>query len=477
MSIKHGDKSGLNRRGFIKTAAAGLGAAALGTAAPWIWTPRRSFAEVTEFHNSARHVLLLYADGGMRSPAMFNADKILQWNPHVDPEGNPTQPGARGTEWDVGAVFDNAATALPSWGQGEVLAPLPAVSNQIAVLGTVDHQPFEDTSDGNHRTAKLRATTGYFDGKAGLLAQINKHHPMYEGQKRFEAFPPVVIGGGARIYGEAIGADGAYRALFFNGPQDFQRGGIRAFNIHQPDWTTRLGDKLDDRFNQKLALSNAAKVGLYLDSKANRGRFRDILSMPMLNILSDGDVDRTLGTNEMLREAFGLGPWGPRTALAVRMIQLGSPIVSIGVGGWDTHSNEMVDYPPLARDLGRQLAALAYVLPRLAHPDGGTFWDHTLITVLSEFSRDNTERLTGYNSAQGSDHQGLNGSRYQAIPFMGGIVQGGRMFGQTDRVTMAPINREEVFHSQGVLATLADAIGVDPGLFFDQKAVTAMVGG
>ncbi len=470
-------RKGLNRRGFIKAAAAGIGVAAAGTAAPWIWTPRASWAAISEHHASAKHMLILYADGGMRSPAIFNANLSLQWNPHVDGEGRPTQPGARGTEWDVGAVLDNAPIALPSWGQGEVLRPLPAVSDKVTVLGTVDHQPFEETSDANHQTARQRMTTGRFDGRMGFLAQISKFHPMYEGQKRFEAFPPVVIGGGARLYGEATGQDGLFRALFFNGPQDFQRRGIRSFQIPQADWSQQLGQKLDQRFSQRLALDNAARVSLYLDSKANKGRFRDILGLPMLNLLEDGAVDRELGTNQMMREAFGAGPWGAQVALAVRMLQLGSPAVAVGVGGYDTHSNEMVDFPPLAQDLGRQLAALIHVLPRLPHPEGGTFWDHTIVTVLSEFSRDNTERLTGYNSAQGSDHQGLNGSRHQAIPFLGGAIPGGKMFGRTDPTTMAALNREEVFHSQGILSTLADAVGVDPGRFFDEAPVTTMYKG
>jgi uncharacterized protein (DUF1501 family) len=133
----------------------------------------------------------------------------------------------------------------------------------------------------------------------------------------------------------------------------------------------------------------------------------------------------------------------------------------------------MVDFPPLARDLTRQLAALCQVLPRLPHPAGGTYWDHTVVTVLSEFSRDNTERLTGYNSAQGSDHRGENGSRYQSLPFLGGPVAGGRFRGKTDRSTM--MAQDEVYASQGVLASLSDLVGVDPGLFLQERPVTDML--
>lgn len=460
-----------SRRDFLKVAAASVGAA---TAAggPWFWVPRRTWAATTEFHKSAKHTLILYPDGGMRSPSLFNADKITQWNPHVDGNGRPTQPGAPGTEWDLGAVADNTRLAMPSW--GEELPPLPEVSNQVTVLGTVDHEPHKEQSDANHQSAKLRMTTGYPDGTTGFLAQISKHHEMYQGDARFTAFPPVAIGGGARIFGLAGGADFKYRSLFFNGPEDFDRGGPRSFHIPTPDWARGFAARQDERYTARVSPADLQRVGLYLDSKKNMGRFREILNAPMLNILRDGDVDPTLGTNAQLREAFGVAAWGPRVALAIRMFQLGSPAVAVAVGGYDTHSNEMVDFPPLARDLGRQLAALRYVLPRLDHPDGGTFWDHTVVTVVSEFARDNVEKTTGYNSAQGSDHRGLNGSRFQAVPFMGGPIDGGKFYGATDRETMAA--KDEVFASQGVLAMLADAVGVDPGEFLDEPAVTRMYG-
>ncbi len=466
-----GAEAGTTRRGFLKLLGASAGVAAVG--APWIWVPKRSFAATSEAHGAAKHVIVLYADGGLRSPAIFNADLALQWNPHVDGEGAPTQSTVSGTEWKLGAVADRSSYALPSWGEGERLKPLSEVADQVAVLGTVDHEPDAKLSDANHQSAKLRMTTGFLDGQTGFLAQIYKHHPMYAGEGRLTLFPPAVIGGSARQYGLANGEDGKFRPLFFNGPEDFQRGGIRSFHIEQPGWAKGFAQRQDERFAGKLSVADQARVGLYTDSKQNMDRFRDILALPQLNLLGDGEVEASLGSNVQLREAFGLGAWGPKVALAVRLLQFGSPMVVVGVSGYDTHSNEMVDFPPLARDLTRQLAALCQVLPRLPHPAGGTYWDHTVVTVLSEFSRDNTERLTGYNSAQGSDHRGENGSRYQSLPFLGGPVAGGRFRGKTDRSTM--MAQDEVYASQGVLASLSDLVGVDPGLFLQERPVTDML--
>jgi hypothetical protein len=112
------------------------------------------------------------------------------------------------------------------------------------------------------------------------------------------------------------------------------------------------------------------------------------------------------------------------------------------------------------------LAGLAHALQSMPHPDGGVFWDHSLVLCTSEFSRDNVE-LGGFNSGNGSDHVGGPGNRYQALPFMGGVVgQGGRLFGATDPVTMERVRGEPVFSSISLLAMCLDVLGIDPSRHF-----------
>src|SRR5262249_22155068 len=144
-------------------------------------------------------------------------------------------------------------------------------------------------------------------------------------------------------------------------------------------------------------------------------------------------------SNAMLGEPFGVfvgtpptgskvdTMWGGPTALGVRLLQLGAPVVAVGVGGWDFHSDELKNLPPLAASLGRALSALYFVLSRMADPavPGKTFWDTTIVVVTSEFGRDNTSNtedggLTiGFNRGDGSDHHGTNPNRNQALPIMG----------------------------------------------------------
>jgi uncharacterized protein (DUF1501 family) len=124
-----------------------------------------------------------------------------------------------------------------------------------------------------------------------------------------------------------------------------------------------------------------------------------------------------------------------------------------------------------ANGLARALAGLSYALERMSHPEGGTLWDHTLVVLQSEFGRDNLMG-NGYNSGGGSDHTGGPGSRYQAFPYLGGLVgQPGKMWGRTDPATMEPLAGEPVFsttsHMAMALAVLDIATeeiwpGVDP---------------
>lgn len=455
------------RRGFLRAAAA-LGAAAV---APTLWLPRRARAATSELHGTAKHLLILHADGGLRSGTLFNAKLNVRWNPHVGPDGAPDQPGAPGTAWDVGALFDAGATAIPELGDGVLMPGLPAVSNALTVMSLVDHEPGAERSDASHATARRRIMTGFYDGTTGLLSHIYRHHPNYTGSGAETAIPPVIVGAPGRAFGLTAPGGGAFAPLVFNGADDFRVSAGQPA-IAAPSWATGVTQRLDDRFTGGLSLRDQRRVGGYLVAKRGASRFRETLRQPMLDIAADPELDPVLGSNALLRRVFGPNRWGANMALGVRMLQLGSPAVVVSTSGYDTHSNELVEFPPLARDLGRQLAGLNFLLARLAHPDGGTYLDHTLVVVLSEFARDNTEPATGYNSAGGSDHRGEDGSRHQALPVMGAFVGGGARIGESDAATMAPNDPSQVIASQSVLASLCDAIGVDMSEVYKAPLVT-----
>jgi Protein of unknown function (DUF1501) len=451
-------KRPLRRRGFL-----GLSAAAASLAiAPTIWIPRASRAATPGF-GKAKHLIVVYLDGGARSTCLFNADVAQQWNPA---EISGAQPGASGTEWGVGGVFE--AAAFDGGVLGEDIPALPQISDQMCVLGTVDHTPGEDRGDGNHNTAKIRIATGSPEGTRGLLSIIYRDHPIYQGAD--PPIPPVIVGSNGRLFGAGAGEFGAYRPVVVNGWYDFI-GNSQGDAVAKPSWVAGFEHAADDRLSASRAARHRGMVDGLRDAKLQAEKFRPIFTDPILDVEYMPEQAQHELSNAELVAALGDSDFGRDAALALRFLGQGAPAVVIGNGGWDYHSDELVEFPAHGRELGRVLAGLVYALKRLQHPSGGSYWDHTLVSVASEFSRDNAE-TNGFNSGNGSDHNGNAPCRYQAIPLFGGpIEQGGKFFGKTDAVSMEPQPGEPVFSSISLLATWLDAVGIDPEPHFPSPPI------
>ena len=97
------------------------------------------------------------------------------------------------------------------------------------------------------------------------------------------------------------------------------------------------------------------------------------------------------------------------------------------------------------------------------HPDGGKYWDHTIVTLGSEFSR--STRGGRFNSARGSDHGGDYATRWMSMPFFGGPIQAlGRRIGETDPGDLAPLGK--VLSYRATMKTMMDALGCEHSEFF-----------
>ncbi|MSP59896.1 MAG: DUF1501 domain-containing protein [Myxococcales bacterium] len=135
-----------------------------------------------------------------------------------------------------------------------------------------------------------------------------------------------------------------------------------------------------------------------------------------------------LGPND-----FGLG-----AAVALRLLQAGSPVVSLTFPGFDSHSGEVLDPRPGGRPqtaqvvlLARTLSGLAFALQRTADPKapGRTLWDSTVVFVCSEFGRGGGAiGENGFNTPNGQNHGGSDHDPWSGWPVMGGPVRaGGRL--------------------------------------------------
>ena len=446
----------LNRRNFLKLSAAAA-------AAPTLWLPRRGFAAPTAGYGATRHLLVLFAKGGFRSHATFNAVGEAM---RVNPFG--AQAPLSGREWALGAACGSDAISAPSV-SGSPLPSFAQISNEVTVFGCVDHNP-EGAPDTDHRTATNRISTGDPNGVNGLLALVGRDHPMYANGFTLDAVPPVEIN--PTEFGMGSGSFATTRPLAV-------QSATGSFSTDRPigrGWKMAARASFDERFRSTRSRSYRARLNQFLSSKTNAAVFADMLADPLLNVVTQPAATADGFTNEQLVEVLGnydlntigdplnLTSWGADVALALRFFGFGSPMAVVTRDIYDMHDDEQVAYAPRTKDLVRQLAGLNYLLKNMTHPEGGTYYDKTLVVVVSEFGRNNTD-VTGFNSGNGSDHvsQDPGPCRNQAVALMGGpipVANRGRLYAATDE-NIDAIDPQEVRSSRALLATLIDAVGID----------------
>jgi hypothetical protein len=438
------------RRGFLKL---GLGGIVTGAVAPHLWLPRIGRAHLELPSSRHNHLVVINLDGGARSVPMFNGDVDGRWNPYG------TQPGSVGTEWGVGAVWDNTPyTDTVALGMPEVPA-LTSITHEIAVIGTIDHTPGAASGVGDHVTARAWIGSGRAEGGAGVISHIYAGHKNYTEGGTGLVFPPVVIGTGEATtpFGAPAGSITPVMVPSFS--ELAQQGGDAGGS--QPAWARALeagldGHSIASRSNRHKQLIRRLSTG-----KENVEAFKGVFLDPALKLEAEPNGERDGLTNAQLGAIFGTTLFGRNAALALRFLSYGSAAVLIGDNGWDTHSGEMPMYEASTSALARVISGFNYALKRMAHPEGGTYWDHTLICMITEFGRDNTME-GGFNSGGGSDHTGGPASRYQAWFATGGLVgQGGKQFGRTDPMTIEPLSGEPVFSTTSWLATMLRVLDVE----------------
>jgi uncharacterized protein (DUF1501 family) len=151
-------------------------------------------------------------------------------------------------------------------------------------------------------------------------------------------------------------------------------------------------------------------------------------------------------------------------AIAVRLLQVGSPAVAVNMSGFDAHSGERQDGPRRYGQLGALWASLHFVLSRIVEPDepGMSMLDRTLVVTTSEFGRDPGQPRTGFNGGDGSDHGSHPACFYLAHAVMGAGVVGGRIVGGVSTETYDARKEPTRYAPRQLLATIAYALGIDP---------------
>ncbi|MCH2110884.1 MAG: DUF1501 domain-containing protein [Polyangiaceae bacterium] len=445
-------KKGTSRRRILQWGAA----AAAGVAFPHIWVPRPARA-AGGGAGSIRHLIYIRLSGGFRFPCAFNADVAEQFNPFgLQSDGVPS-----GVDWGVSSLLSRSAF-LDGEGRRDLgMKPVHQFADRITVMPAVDHEPLAGRADGNHETGLERYYTGYVNGEAGFFTRI------FRGLKgRYAAaeeageviLPPFVMGGAAMARG--FGEYAAYRPPVLNGAT-FERFSAQGEGV--PSWATDLVGQADRRMRDRQHPALREQVDSYIRSRAATASYADIFDSDALKVdrASDELIDGI--SNTELRSLFGNGRTSANLRLALRLFQFGCPAVYLDQGGYDYHSGEENALPGAIESLNHQLSALFFALEKMQHPEGGSYWDHTLVVLGSEFSR--TARGGRFNSARGSDHNGDNSTRWMSMPFFGGAVPGGRVVGaSTSRDSLEAEGK--VYSYRSVMNTLMEGLGCDESVFF-----------
>lgn len=456
-------KTSIRRRAFLAGVAA--------TSFPHIWVPKTAFAQQCTGRGGVKHLIYIRLNGGFRFTTAFNGDVGPVFNPFGLASGL-----ASGTEWGASKLLE-ASPWLEDANMGQArrdlgMRPVPSFSNEIAVLATVDHEPTSGNADGNHGTGLERYLTGYVNGDNSIFTMLN-----YGLRSRIEAaalegrveLPPFVLGSSGMALG--AGQYAAYRPPLIQG--DSFENFVFSDASKLPMWANDMAGEVDSRMRERVVPRAKPQVDAYIASRESTAKFAEIFGSDILRISNNSNEAIDGISNQELATLFGDGSDGRQLRLALRLFHFGCPAVYLDQGGYDMHSDEDERLPASMAELNMLLSALNAALKRMTHPAGGSYWDHTLVVMGSEFGR--SARGAPFNSAGGSDHGGDRATRWMSMPFMGGLIaatgMGGKQYGVTDKAELRDDGR--VFSYRSVAKTLMDLLCADHSEFFPEDAPIA----
>lgn len=440
--------SPLGRRKFLALGALGATAAAF----PHIWVPRTAAAQ-TAASGAIKHLIYIRLSGGFRFPTAFNGAVGGQFNPFGVASGV-----ADGTDWGVSKLLERATFLDDELLADSGMKAVPKLANRITVMPTVDHEPLAGGADGNHETGLERYLTGFVNGEAGFFTRIQLGLKQRYADALTEGkliLPPFVMGSSSM--GRGLGVFAPHRPPVLNGAS-FDR--FTSNGVGVPDWAEEMVKATDTRMRDRQHPALRSRVDAYIQTREATKAYADIFASEQLKIENGSEEEFDGISNKTLRDYFGDSGESRNVRLGLRLFHYGCPAIYLDQGGYDYHSGEADSLPGAMENVNRLISALMAVLPKMKHPDGGSYWDHTVVAFGSEFSR--TARGGGFNSARGSDHGGDYATRWMSMPFFGGPIKGGRIVGASTRPEdLAPDGT--VYSYRAVLNTLMDGLGCKPG--------------
>lgn len=367
----------------------------------WLARPGLAFAAAPGTKVKAKHVILLWMNGG--------PSHIDTWDPKQGKTAGPHK-----------AI----KTSVPALSISEHLPQLARLANKLAVIRGMT------SKEGNHQRAQYLLHTGY-------VPSPTVQHPSLGGwvSKR--------MGEPATGLPAFVSLNGVSHGAGFFGVQH------GPFVVRQAgDMPADVSPAVDDaRFaaRQKLLgemeTSFAARTG---DAKVE-GR-RDVYAkadrLMRAPALEAFDV-----SNEPVSvvRSYGDSPFGKACLTAARLVGAGVRFVEVTLDGWDTHKNNFERTKDLMGQLDPAMGGLLVDLERRQ------LLAETLVVWMGDFGR--TPRI---NADGGRDHHPAAWSAVLA----GAGVRGGVVHGETD-ADGAKVVKDAV-SVPDLLATIAAVLGLDP---------------
>jgi hypothetical protein len=219
---------------------------------------------------------------------------------------------------------------------------------------------------------------------------------------------------------------------------------------------------LSSRFQNRLELlAQIEQQRRDLETVAQVGTF-DRYRQGAISLLADPQVRQAFDVTQAapeIQDRYGRNSYGWSLLMALRLVQAGVTLVQVNLGNnetWDTHGDS---FPRLKnRLLPPTDKALSALLDDL-HQTG--LLDSTLIVMAGEFGR--TPKLStlpaSYNGP-GRDHWGA----VQTVFFAGGGVQGGTVYGSSDKDGGYPATNPQ--RPENMAATIYHALGIPASAVF-----------
>ncbi|MBI2803398.1 MAG: DUF1501 domain-containing protein [Planctomycetes bacterium] len=420
------DCEGFSRRDFIKVGSAGL----LGLTLPQLLQLESQVQATPPARGQARRatsVIMVWLAGG---PATID-----MW----DLRPNATE-NIRGEFREINTSADGVRIS-------EHLPQMARVMNRTTVVRSLAH------TIPSHGPATIFMTTGNRPTPAtqypSLGSLVTRLMPAAPGVPPYVSFTELRNG----TAGQAGYLGTAYNPFIVEGQPAARRpargASPTAASLRVRGITLPTGFTLEQLENRDRLLRNFDETFQNVDRNADLVGGLDAFHRQALEILRSNKTRVAFDLAqepEMIRERYGMTPFGQGALAARRLIEAGVRFTTVSIGGWDTHGQ---NFNALR---GRLLPQLDQVLSTLIEDlDDRGMLEDTIVYCAGEFGR--TPRI---NNNAGRDHW----ARSMAVVLAGGGFKRGYAHGTTDVNGMAPAT--DPCTPDDVASTIFTQLGINP---------------